>query len=227
MKNILNFTALFCFAIPMFFYPTLAAKAQTSEKSVNKMYFQMASGATTYKGKNFELGLQTIIKNKWSASASYQHFSMDPSNLPADYQPESGIVFLIPYTNKITVNMNCFNLSAGKYFQMGRNSWFTAEAGLSVVSGQRASFKPATPVSSDPLLIFLLTSTTSSNYTTSIENKTSLGGIVRADANWALTSFLGLGAGVFANINSIQSPIGLNIKLTLGDMGKSTKKKNG
>jgi hypothetical protein len=225
MKKISNVKALLCLAIPMFFNPAITVKAQTAENNVSKMYLQTGGGATTHNGGSFEMGIQTVIKNKWSASFSYHNLRMDPANLPSDYQPESGIVFFIPYTNKIRVNMNSFSLSAGKYYQMGRNSWFTMEGGLSVVSGQKASFEHATQTSSDPALILLLTTFTSSNYTTNIENKTTLGAILKADANWALTSFMGLGAGVFANINSIQSPIGFNIKLTLGNMGKSAKGK--
>ena len=49
--------------------------------------------------------------------------------------------------------------------------------------------------------------------------------MIRADYNWAFSRFFGLGAGVFANFNSIQSPVGFNLKLTMGMMRKKAKGK--
>ncbi len=218
--------ALSCFFIPLFVYSAFTVKAQTAETGVKKIYLQAGGGVTTHSGSNNEIGVQAVVNNKWSATFSYQSFSMKPANLPSDYQPETGIVFFFPYTKNITVDMKLFSLTAGKYFPISRNTWFTTEAGLSIVNGQKANFQPATQTTTDPALLLILTSITTSNYTTTIENKTTLGGMIRADLNWAFTSFMGLGAGVFANFNSIQSPIGANLKLTLGLMGthKATKK---
>ena len=50
--------------------------------------------------------------------------------------------------------------------------------------------------------------------------------MIRADYNWAFSRFFGLGAGVFANFNSIQSPVGFNLKLTMGMMRKKQKGNN-
>jgi len=47
--------------------------------------------------------------------------------------------------------------------------------------------------------------------------------MMKTDVNWAFSSFMGLGAGVFANVNSIQSPIGFHIKLLVGNMGREKK----
>jgi hypothetical protein len=47
----------------------------------------------------------------------------------------------------------------------------------------------------------------------------------QADITWAFASFMKLGAGVYANVNSIQSPVGLNIKLLVGKMGREKKHK--
>ena len=44
--------------------------------------------------------------------------------------------------------------------------------------------------------------------------------MMRTDVNWAFSSFMGLGAGFFANINSIQSPVGFHVKLIVGNMGR-------
>ncbi len=197
----------------------------TAKTNVKKIYLQAGVGGSSQAGSNSEIGLQAIVNNKWSATFSYHDLTMKPKNLPADYQPETGTIFFIPYTNEIKVNMKLVSLTAGKYFSLGRNSWLTTEAGFSFVSGEKASFQQATRVSIDPLLILFGTTGTTSNYTTTKEKKNSFGGMLRADFNWAFLSFMGLGAGVFANFNSIQSPVGYQLKLTLGAMGRHKKQK--
>ena len=151
---------------------------------------------------------------------------MKPKNLPSDFQPGTGtVLFFIPYSDDVILNMDLFSLTAGKYFKTGRKSWITTEAGLSIVNGETASFQPTTSGTVDPLgFLFGITGTTS-NYITTIENKTSIGGMIRADYNWAFSRYFGLGAGVFANLNSIQSPVGFNMKLTMGLMGRKVKAK--
>ena len=118
--------------------------------------------------------------------------------------------------------MNLLSLSAGRYFKLGRNSWATTEAGLSYVDGEKASFKP-TPVYTTSIFF---AETTSSNYETTIEKNTAVGAIARADLNWAFASFMGLGAGVYAHINSIQSPFGFQLKMIIGAMGRKKKERN-
>jgi hypothetical protein len=153
------------------------------------------------------------------ATLSYQELSMSPKNLPADYQGETGYALFIFYSDEVTATMNLINLTAGRYFKLGNNTWATTEAGLSYVSGEKVSFHRAQVSSTN---VFIAAST-SSNYTTTKENKSSVGFMMKSDVNWAFSSFMGLGAGVFANINSIQSPIGFHIKLLVGNMGREKK----
>ena len=217
---------LLLIAIPFYSLKAQDNSSATAKTKVNKIYLQTGAGGSSQAGSNSEIGLQAIVNNKWSATFSYHDLTMKPKNLPANYQPESGtFFFIIPYTNEILVNMKLFSLTAGKYFPLGRNSWLTTEAGLSFVNGEKASFQPATPEPTDPLLLLFGFSGTTSNYTTTIEKKNSFGGMLRADINWAFCSFMGLGAGVFANFNSIQSPVGYQLKLTLGAMGRHKKTK--
>jgi hypothetical protein len=61
---------------------------------------------------------------------------------------------------------------------------------------------------------------TTSNYETTVENKNTIGGVLKADVNWAFASFMGMGCGVYANINSVQSPTGFYVKLMIGFMGR-------
>lgn len=212
--------------ITLFFLLLIASVTSFSQqKNLKKIYLLTGAGGSSLGGSNYEIGLQAVVNNKWSGSLSCQGFTMKPKNLPADYQPETGTAFFIPYTSNIEINMKLFSLTAGRYFQLGRNTWFATEAGLSLVQGEKASFQPAAVETSSSFFYLFGLSLTTSNYKTTIEKKTTLGGMLRADINWAFSSFVGIGAGVNANFNSIQSPIGFNVKLNLGLMGRSKKRK--
>lgn len=202
---------------------SMVVAAQTS-KTISKFYLQSGAGGGSHEGSFGELGLQTIIKNKWSATLSYQAIDMKYKNIPADYKPGSGRYFLlgfpISYSNEIEpMNMNLFSLTAGRYFKLSKYTWITTEGGVSLVKGDKASFTPS-PVRYENYGSYLLGGDyTSSNYKMTIENKTTVGGMLRADLNWALSPALGFGAGAFANLNSIQSSMGFQVKLMLGLMG--------
>ena len=195
----------------------ITATGQT--KTMNKLYLQAGAGGGTHESGYYDLGIQAIFKNKWSATLSYQELSMTPKNQPADYQAETGYVLFLPYTYEVDAIMSLISLTAGRYFKLGRNTWATTEAGLSYVSGEKVSFQHSQVTSTN----VIFAATTSSNYTTTKENKSSVGFMMKTDVNWAFSSFMGLGAGVFANINSIQSPIGFHIKLLVGNMGREKK----
>ncbi len=204
----------------LFLALVIISNAQT--KAINKFYLHAGAGWGTYESGPVDLGLQAIIKNKWSATLSYQSLSMRPKNRPADYQPETGYVFFIPYTYEARADMNMVSLTAGRYFKLGKNTWATTEGGLSYVSGEKVNFERTEVTSSNIIIV----ASTTSNYTTTKETKSSMGVAMRADLNWGFASFMGLGCGVFANINSIQSPIGFQVKLIVGQMGREKKNKH-
>jgi len=206
---------IFLFIMSLTFMIT--ASGQT--KTMNKLYLQAGAGGGTHEAASYDLGMQTTFKNKWSATLSYHEFDMDPKNLPSDYIPETGYILFIPITYSVQANMKIVSLTAGRYFKMGRNTWATTEAGLSYVSGEKVSFQHSEVTSS----FFLIAASNSSNYTSTKEKKSAVGFMMQTDVNWAFSSFMGLGAGVFANINSIQSPIGFHVKLLVGNMVREKK----
>jgi hypothetical protein len=195
--------------------------AQTNENRLTKLYLQGGAGASTRAGGFAGYGLQGVVKNKWSFTLSYYDIIQEPGNLPSDYEPESGIILFLPYTNQVEVNMKLYSITGGKFFPLGRNIWFTAEGGISLVQGEKASFVKT----SQEEIGFLIGWSTTSNYKTTIEKKTAFGAMLKADFNWAFCRFAGLGTGVFANLNSIQSPIGYEVRLTLGALGRQRKLK--
>lgn len=198
----------------------LYSTAQTT-RTISKIYLQAEAGGGTYKSTDAGFGLKTIIHNKWSMTLSYKAMEMKPKNLPSDYQPETGYVFFIPYTYEVTTDMKMINLSAGRYFNLGKNFWATTEGGLSYVKGEKVNFERTEPVSGNIIIV----STTTSNYNSTKENKSTMGAILQADINWGFASFMGLGAGVYANINSVQSPVGIHLKLLIGKTGRVKKHK--
>src|SRR6186997_1948351 len=73
----------------------ITASGQT--KTMNKFYLQAGAGGGTHEAASYDLGIQSIFKNKWSATLSYHEFDMDPKNLPSDYEPETVIILFFPF----------------------------------------------------------------------------------------------------------------------------------
>ena len=200
----------------------LQVNGQTS-MNLSKIYLEGGIGASTYKGINSDVSLKAILKNKWSMTLSYNNIAeMAPKNEPSDYQPETGYVLFLPYTAEETVDMSFVSLTAGRYFSLGRNIWATTEGGLSYVKGEKVNYERTQQVSGN----IIIAGSTSSNYRTTKESKSTVGAMMQADINWAFASFMGVGAGVYANVNSIQSPVGVQLKLIIGKMGRVKKSKS-
>jgi len=210
MKKIMSLPLLLTLATVSFCQQT---DGQAKQSGFKKIYFQAGAGINSPNGVSSNLGVQAVLKNNWVATVSYQRIEMNAKNIPADYEPELNFIILDPLP---TNDMKVINFTMGKYFATGRKTWFTTEAGLAVVSGQELKF------TSQPIETGFLY--WSSNYSVQKENKTTIGGVLKADFNWAFLPFAGLGAGVFANFNSIQSPVGFELKLLIGKM--NTKRKH-
>lgn len=194
----------------------IATYSQTKDSALKKIYLQLASGGSSKNGSFSELGIQAVLKNNWTATFSYHNIKGDPKNLPSNYEPGYTVLIILPIGGGYpTTNMNLFSFTGGKCFEAGRKIWFTAEAGFSVIDGEKMTFNPQ-PVELDGWYY-------SSNYSIKKENKTAIGGILKADFNWAFLPFAGLGAGAFANFNSIQSPVGFQVKLIVGWMNRKRK----
>ncbi len=198
----------------LFLALVFVSNGQTS--AISKFYLQGGIGAVNYSGGSADVGFQAIFKNKWSATLSYQSLTMDPKNKPSDYQAENGYVLFMPYINEVDTRMSIVSLTAGRYFKLGKKTWATTEGGLSYVTGEKVTFNRTEVVSSN----IIIAGSTSSNYKTTKESRSTVGIALKADLNWAFASFMGLGCGVFTNINSIQSPIGFQVKLIVGKMGR-------
>lgn len=196
---------------------TISLTAQNKPTGIPKFYVDGGIGGASHNGVFATLGGTAVLKNNWLASISYYNLDMNPKNLPSDYQQGQTIIIIFPFPDEMpSVKMSVVNFTGGKLFPLGRKTWITAEAGLSFVSGEKFQFTPQ-KVEGD---LFYM----SANYSAQKTRQNTVGGILRTNFNWAFTPYVGLSVGGFANFNSIQSPVGFEIKLIAGWL--NTKKKS-
>ena len=194
----------------------LSSFGQTKETTINKIYLQLGTGPCSYKGFSGEVGIQAVLKNNWIGSFSYNSLTMDPKNVPSDYRPGYTTLLFVSFENSPTISMDVYSLTTGKYFKTGRNTWFSTEGGLSYVNCEKVNYtRNSGDLTGWNLLII---GDEPSNYSTTVEKQTTMGGVLKADFNWAFASIAALGAGFNANVNSIQSTVGFEVKLSLGWM---------
>jgi hypothetical protein len=214
MKKIIISSVLLAFTVVTFCQRT---ENHTKESRIKKFYLQVGAGGGTSNGISFDFGIQAVLKNNWTAGISYKLVEMNPKNLPDNYERGFTLAIFFPLYDEFPYNeMDVFSLTVGKYFETGRKTWFTTEAGLSFVNGQQFKFT-SQPVTSDGWH-------ESSNYSVQKENKTGFGVMLKTDFNWAILPYVGLGAGVFASLNSVQSPLGFELKFICGNLRKHKKK---
>ena len=196
---------------------TITLFAQTNPAGLKKFYIDCGTGPVTHNGSLASIGARAVLKNNWTASVSFYSFNMDPKNLPSNYQQGYTLLLIFPVMDPMpSVKMNAINFTGGRFFQLGRKTWVTTEAGLSIVTGETMNFT-SQPIEDDWFYV-------SSNYSTEKKSQTTIGGMLRTDFNWAFSPYAGLSVGAFGNFNSIQSPVGMEIKLIAGWL--NTKKRN-
>ncbi len=181
--------------------------AQGQGPKLQKIYGEAGLGSTTYSGGVGILGIRTVLSNQWTFGLSYQGIGMDPKNQPADFKPDIALFFPI-YPS---VDMDIFSLTAGKFLQAGRRFWFTTDAGLSLVSANEYRYTRRPPAGA---IIDAFTS----NYSYTEERRSGLGALLKAEAHWGFSRFMGFSAGAFTCINSVQTPVGWTLKLLVGKM---------
>lgn len=218
MKQIVRpLQTVFCLAI----FICAAFTIVKAQNPPSKLYLQGGAGGGSYQSSNFDIGLKAVFNKKWSMTLAYKGLEMTPKNQPSDYEPETGYVLFLPFTYEVTTDMSIVSVTGGRYFSTGRNTWVTTEAGLSYISGEKVSYKKQPQVTTSTIL----GGSTSSNYETAKTNKSGVGVMLQADFTWGFASFAGLGVNAYANVNSVQSPVGFEIKLLAGKMGRTKKQK--
>lgn len=214
MKKIIICNILLVLAAASFCQQT---NNEAKKSSIKKFYLQTGAGITTGDGTAVDFGMQAVLKNEWTIGISYKSIEMKPKNLPGNYERGVVIALFFPFYDEWPYNeMDIISVTLGKYFETGRKTWFTAEGGLSFVNGQKIEFT-SQPVVTELFYI-------SSNYSYKKEDKTGVGAMLKADFNWAVLPFAGVGAGFFANINSVQSALGFEVKFICGWL--NTKRKH-
>ena len=208
MKHVTISALLLAFATTLF--------AQVQETSIKKFYMDLGTGPVSRNGLLGEIGATAVLNNNWMFSISYSYLDVNPKNLPSDY--EQGFNILPPIKDPMpSANLKMFNFIGGKFFPLGRKTWVTTLAGLSVGSGDKVSFTPQR-AEMDGLYF-------TSNYSVQNKSQMAIGGTLKSDFNWAFTPYVGLGVGAFAHVNSIQSAVGAEIKLIFGWLNTKKSKK--
>jgi hypothetical protein len=184
------------------------AFTQSKEPTLKKIYAGLGIGGAASNGFVSSVGLRAVLKKDWTLGLTYYSVEKNPKNLPSDYEQGYFLVFLEPFPS---VNMNLVALTAGKLFPLGRKVWLSTDAGFTFVNGEEMTFTRQSTVNAAILK--------TSNYATTTNSKSGVGGIVKADLDWAFLPFMGIGFGGFASFNSIESPVGFQIKLIVGKMG--------
>src|SRR4030095_3159019 len=166
------------------FLLSTASFGQAKDGKIKKISLEMGGGAASHSGSFGEFGVQALLKRNWVTTFSYHNIQMDPKNLPSDYDPGYAIFLFIPLEGSTpSVDLKLYSLTAGKYFKTGRNTWFTTEGGMSLATGKKINFTRNTgDLSAWNLLII---AGKPSNYVTDEENKSTVGGMIKADMNWA------------------------------------------
>jgi len=206
----------------IFIFSMSVTNAQSRTSKLEKIYGQSGIGPASKSGYSGSFAVQSVWKNNLVATISYQRISSNPKNLPSDYKQGYSIVLFFPLPDPMPEQkLNIISLTAGKFFPSGRKTWFTTEAGLSLVTGDKFTFNRQ-QIQSENVVFFAYET---SNYNASKEKVSGIGGQLKADFNWAFCSFAGVGAGIYANLNSIQSVVGGEIRINVGWMKRGQKAK--
>lgn len=200
-----------------------------SDPLVTKAWVEGSAGSFTSAGSFSKFGFQAILRDKWIASVSHYSASMNIKGTPGDYEPAVSATILllnIPLSEgKPKQKLHVTQITAGRFIRISRSIFFTGEAGASIIKGDEATFKPQQSITTSDWLGYSSTS----NYSTSRESKTAVGGAIEANVLWAFSAVAGIGLGGYANINPIQSHAGIGLKLVIGWMhkGKRNEELNG
>jgi len=218
IKLLLSYAAIFILACMKPF----PIKAQENETFIKKIYADVGSGYGLGHMSSLHTNLQFILKNDWSFSLSYYDHNMDPKNLPNNYLP---MVWIINGENQVISHrqsdLKLYNFTAGKYILISKQLWLTSEAGISILSGMRFRYEKVEieRISWNNGYSFI-----GSNYKESIKDEPITAGLMlKTDLTWAFLPFLGIGIGVYTNLNTVQIPAGIHFRIIVGWLPRSKK----
>lgn len=226
MKKICLIT-LISFAILSF--STL--QAQEKKTKINRVYMFGTVGPFIGDGTATSYGLSGVINNKWIVTYG-KLYAKRNSTLPPDFKLE---VYEVPWYLLIILPVEQYYdfrpedetrftyASFGRYYPVSRKISFILDGGIGIAKSQGANYyKPGQIIKSGENIV----PGVSSNYIVTKTEKTSIGGIVRAGADWAFSGCAGAGLDLYynANMGGIKDNMGFNLRLMLGYMPRPAKK---
>ena len=208
--------------LQLLFILSIAGSAAGQQASFISKAYLTSTGLVTSSGSMSGRCLQVVFRDKWSASVSHYSGNLNVNNLPSDYQQgENSFLGIAWKDGKPKHNLKVTSFTAGKFAKLSRSVWFTTEAGISINRGFETTFQRQTVTVADAWIIY----SRSSNYTTTKQEKTVIGGIISADLKVAFSPFTTFGIGFNANPNSLQTTLGGQFSLSIGWMHRGPKNK--
>ncbi len=217
-------------AISLCIISLMTTNAQAQQKAGFKLRrAYMESSLVTNFGSTTggKFGLEAIFDNKWVFSAEIQGGSMDSKNLPKDYQAGTTYLFTVPFSNATpTDEFNSYALNVGRVItKPSDRAWIVAKAGLSYTSIDETQYaRNTSPTTVADYGIFgLFIAENSSNYSHTTVKKSTVGLPLALTLHANLSRYVGVLAGIKANINPVRSNIGVEMGLAFGLMRPSRK----
>ena len=201
---------------------------------VSKFYLSGTVTGAPQKGEDAyggALALNMVVRNKWALSLSYNNTHTNPSNLPKDFDGghSEGFALIIPYSGPALnpmVHSQIISATAGRYFPLGKKSWFQLEAGPSLLIGEKAGFSRQAVTHTTINYLFGYDETTSANYSMTRTDKTGMGLMLKTDVQGSIGRFFALGIGITSEISSVQSMLLFELKFMAGNFGIPKKLKS-
>ncbi len=201
---------------------------------LSKLYISGSVTGVPQKGEDAyggALAMNMVVRNKWAFSLSYHDAHTNPSNLPKDFDGghTEGFALILPYSGPAMnpmVHSQMISATAGRYFSLGKKSWFQLEAGPSLIIGEKAAFSRQAVTHTTINYLLGYDETTSSNYAMTRTNKTGMGLMLKTDIQEPIGRFLAIGFGITSEISSVQSMVLFEFKILAGHLGIEKKSRH-
>ncbi len=201
---------------------------------VSKLYISGSVTGVPQKGEDAygsSFALNMVIRKKWALSLSYHDVHNNPSNLPKDFDEghTEGFALILPYSSPAlnpNVHSQMISATAGRYFSVGKKTWFQLEAGPSLIMGEKAAFSRQAVTHTTINYLIGYDETTSSNYSMTRTDKTGMGLMIKTDIQEPIGRFLAIGFGITSEMSSVQSMLFFEFKLVAGNLGIEKKSRH-
>lgn len=227
-----NFAPTALFTLLLACLIAFSVNAQQKTPSLKALYFNLPFklGKTDYRYQAY--GIQSAWKNGLLIGIDRERYKNTPDNIPSDYDPGTATFLGFPLNIALPEATTRYTtITAGYRKPLSRNTWFTIEAGPSMVKKDRFSFKKAVPATNnttgswgDAFLQLFGISGTPGNYDIEKTTQNQFGGAWRSSLQWAFTNYTALQLGVHGNFTRNETRFGVYFSFAVGLQGAGPRK---